>query len=94
MTWSDLQSSLATQSYVASDDLAVALHLALSLGRPLLLEGAAGVGKTEVARSFAAARDTKLIRLQCYEGLDAAQAIYEWNYQRQLLTIRAAAEDG
>lgn len=94
MTWSDLQSSLATQSYVASDDLAVALHLALSLGRPLLLEGAAGVGKTEVARSLAAARDTKLIRLQCYEGLDAAQAIYEWNYQRQLLTIRAAAEDG
>lgn len=94
MTWSDLQSSLATQSYVASDDLAVALHLALSLGRPLLLEGAAGVGKTEVARSLAAARTTKLIRLQCYEGLDAAQAIYEWNYQRQLLTIRAAAEDG
>lgn len=94
MTWSDLQSSLATQSYVASDDLAVALHLALSLGRPLLLEGAAGVGKTEVARSLAAAGDTKLIRLQCYEGLDAAQAIYEWNYQRQLLTIRAAAEDG
>ncbi|MEM6341616.1 MAG: MoxR family ATPase [Pseudomonadota bacterium] len=94
MTWSDLQSSLAKQSYVASDDLAVALHLALSLGRPLLLEGAAGVGKTEVARSLAAARDTKLIRLQCYEGLDAAQAIYEWNYQRQLLTIRAAAEDG
>ncbi|MEM8690951.1 MAG: MoxR family ATPase [Pseudomonadota bacterium] len=94
MTWSDLQSSLAKQSYVASDDLAVALHLALSLGRPLLLEGAAGVGKTEVARSLAAARTTKLIRLQCYEGLDAAQAIYEWNYQRQLLTIRAAAEDG
>ncbi|MGD1881061.1 MAG: AAA family ATPase [Paracoccaceae bacterium] len=94
MTWSDLQSSLATQNYVASDDLAVALHLALSLERPLLLEGAAGVGKTEVARSLAAARDTKLIRLQCYEGLDAAQAIYEWNYQRQLLTIRAAAEDG
>jgi MoxR-like ATPase len=79
---------------VASDDLAVALQLALSLGRPLLLEGAAGVGKTEVARTLAAARDTRLIRLQCYEGLDAAQAIYEWNYQRQLLTIRAAAEDG
>ncbi len=94
MTWTDLQSALATQSYVASDDLAVALHLALQLERPLLLEGAAGVGKTEVARVLAAARDTRLIRLQCYEGLDAAQAIYEWNYQRQLLAIRAASEGG
>lgn len=79
---------------MASDDLAVAMHLALTLERPLLLEGAAGVGKTQLAASLAAERDTKLIRLQCYEGLDAAQAIYEWNYQRQLLTIRAAAEDG
>jgi MoxR-like ATPase len=70
------------------------LQLALSLGRPLLLEGAAGVGKTEIARSLSVVKDTQLIRLQCYEGLDAAQAIYEWNYQRQLLTIRAAAEDG
>jgi MoxR-like ATPase len=94
MIWTDLQNALGQQGYVASDDLAVSLHLALSLGRPLLLEGAAGVGKTEVARTLAAARDTQLIRLQCYEGLDAAQAIYEWNYQRQLLTIRAAAEDG
>ena len=72
----------------------MALHLALSLGRPLLLEGAAGVGKTEVARTLALVRNTRLIRLQCYEGLDAAQAIYEWNYQRQLLSIRAAAEHG
>ncbi|MEL6426890.1 MAG: MoxR family ATPase [Pseudomonadota bacterium] len=94
MTWTTLQTALAAQDYVASDDLAVALHLALSLGRPLLLEGAAGVGKTEIARALAASRETQLIRLQCYEGLDAAQAIYEWNYQRQLLTIRAAAEDG
>ncbi len=94
MTWSDLQSDLAREGYVASDDLAVALHLSLSLGRPLLLEGAAGVGKTEVARTLALARGTRLIRLQCYEGLDAAQAIYEWNYQRQLLSIRAAAEHG
>ena len=94
MTWTDLQTDLAQENYVASDDLSVALHLALSLGRPLLLEGAAGVGKTEVARALAANRDAELIRLQCYEGLDAAQAIYEWNYQRQLLTIRAAAEDG
>ncbi len=94
MNWTNVQTALGGQGYVASDDLAVALHLALTLGRPLLLEGAAGVGKTEVARTLAAAQDTKLIRLQCYEGLDAAQAIYEWNYQRQLLTIRAAAEDG
>ncbi|MCK0119548.1 MoxR family ATPase [Loktanella sp. F6476L] len=94
MTWTDLQNALGRQGYVASDDLAVALQLALSLSRPLLLEGAAGVGKTEVARTLAAVKDTQLLRLQCYEGLDAAQAIYEWNYQRQLLTIRAAAEDG
>lgn len=94
MPYHDLKSSLATQGYVASDDLAVATHLALALGRPLLLEGAAGVGKTQLAASLAAQQNTKLIRLQCYEGLDAAQAIYEWNYQRQLLTIRAAAEDG
>jgi MoxR-like ATPase len=94
MSVDGLQQDLARQGYVASDDLAMALHLALALGRPLLLEGAAGVGKTEVARVLAAAQDTRLIRLQCYEGLDAAQAIYEWNYQRQLLSIRAAAEDG
>jgi len=94
MTWTTLQSDMAKQGYVASGDLAMALHLALSLGRPLLLEGAAGVGKTEVARVLAAIEDTQLIRLQCYEGLDAAQAIYEWNYQRQLLAIRAASEDG
>lgn len=94
MTWTDLKDALGVEGYVASDDLAVALQLALSLSRPLLLEGAAGVGKTEVARALALVRDTRLIRLQCYEGLDAAQAIYEWNYQRQLLTIRAAAEDG
>lgn len=94
MTWNTLQTALAAQNYVASDDLSVALHLALSLERPLLLEGAAGVGKTEIARTLSLTQDTKLIRLQCYEGLDASQAIYEWNYQRQLLTIRSAAEDG
>ena len=94
MTWTDLQAALAVDGYVASDDLSVAIHLAVTLGRPLLLEGAAGVGKTQLASSLAAQRDAKLIRLQCYEGLDASQAIYEWNYQRQLLTIRAAAEDG
>ncbi len=94
MTWAELKSELVQAGYVADDDLAMALHLALSLERPLLLEGAAGVGKTDIARVLANVRDTELIRLQCYEGLDAAQAIYEWNYQRQLLSIRAAAEGG
>ncbi|MFB0939797.1 MAG: MoxR family ATPase [Paracoccaceae bacterium] len=94
MNWSRVQIDMAKQGYVASDDLSMALHIALSLGRPLLLEGAAGVGKTDIARTLARAYNTRLIRLQCYEGLDAAQAIYEWNYQRQLLAIRAAAEDG
>ena len=89
-----LKTAMAEQGYVASDDLAMAVHLALALGRPLLLEGAAGVGKTEIARVLASVQDTKLIRLQCYEGLDASQSIYEWNYQKQLLSIRAAAEGG
>ncbi len=92
--WRDLQENLAQAGYVASDDLAMALHLSITLGRPLLLEGAAGVGKTQIARVLAAIRDAKLIRLQCYEGLDAGHAIYEWNYQRQLLAIRAASEAG
>ncbi len=92
--WRGLQSDLATTGYVAGDDLAMALHLALMLERPLLLEGAAGVGKTQIARTLATLRNTKLIRLQCYEGLDAGHAIYDWNYQRQLLAIRAAAETG
>jgi MoxR-like ATPase len=85
---------MAQHGYMASDDLAVALHLAVSLERPILLEGAAGVGKTEVARVLSAVHNTQLIRLQCYEGLDASQAIYEWNYQRQLLAIRSSAEAG
>lgn len=92
--WRALQSSFADEGYIAGDALAMAVHLALALGRPLLLEGDAGVGKTEVARVLSRVQATELIRLQCYEGLDAAQAIYEWNYQRQLLSIRAAAEDG
>ena len=94
MEWKDLKAALAEQSYIASDELVVAIQLALSLERPLLLEGSAGVGKTELARALSETRSTKLIRLQCYEGLDAAQSIYEWNYQRQLISIRAAADDG
>ena len=94
MEWKELQAALARQRYIASNDLVVAIQLALSLERPLLLEGSAGVGKTELARALSQARSTKLIRLQCYEGLDSAQSIYEWNYQRQLISIRAAADDG
>lgn len=94
MTCAELQTAMADKGYVASDDLAMAVFLALKLGRPLLIEGAAGVGKTEIARVLSQVLDTRLIRLQCYEGLDASQAIYEWNYQKQLLAIRAAAEGG
>ncbi|WP_170515280.1 AAA family ATPase [Ruegeria atlantica] len=94
MSLSEVQTGLAAQGYVADDRLAMALHLAQQLGRPLLLEGPAGVGKTEVAKAMAAWRDTRLIRLQCYEGLDASHAIYEWNYQRQLLAIRASESQG
>ena len=94
MEWKELQAALAEQSYIASEELVVAIQLALSLERPLLLEGSAGVGKTELARALSQAQSTKLIRLQCYEGLDSAQSIYEWNYQRQLISIRAAADDG
>jgi len=83
-----LISELDTAGYVLSLDLAVPVHLMSKLGRPLLLEGDAGVGKTELAAALARSLDTKLIRLQCYEGLDANSAIYEWNYQRQLLEIR------
>ena len=83
-----LQEALGRQQYVAERGLAVSIYLALRLKRPLFLEGEAGVGKTEVAKALAAALDTSLIRLQCYEGLDVSQAVYEWNYPRQLLEIR------
>ena len=91
--WKDIQSRLANEGYIASDSLSMALHLSLFLNRPLLLEGAAGVGKTEVAKMLAILQGCQLIRLQCYQGLDASAAIYEWNYQRQLLSLRASAEN-
>jgi MoxR-like ATPase len=83
-----LEELLAGQQYVCERSLAVPVYLGLQLGRPLLVEGEAGVGKTEIAKALAAALETELIRLQCYEGLDVAQALYEWNYPRQLLEIR------
>jgi len=84
----ELQQALAARHYVADRGLAVSIFLALRLKRPLFLEGEAGVGKTEVAKTLAVALDTELIRLQCYEGLDVSHAVYEWNYSRQLLEIR------
>jgi MoxR-like ATPase len=86
----ELEGALARSSYLTDRGLATALYLALALEKPLLLEGEAGVGKTEAAKAVAAALDAPLIRLQCYEGLDIAHAVYEWNYARQLLHIRAA----
>jgi MoxR-like ATPase len=85
---------LAAGRYVADESLATAVFLALKLGRPLLLEGEAGVGKTEVAKVLAETLGRRLIRLQCYEGLDAAAALYEWNYPRQMLEIRLAELGG
>jgi len=86
----DLQASLRTQAYLADRALATAIYLAVSLDKPLLLEGEAGVGKTEVAKALAAALGRTLIRLQCYEGIDANQALYEWNYSKQLIALRTA----
>src|SRR5213592_1057332 len=83
-----LQRAFDAERYVADRDLATAVYLSLALGRPLLLEGEAGVGKTEVGRTLAAVLDTELIRLQCYEGLDVNTALYEWDYPRQMLEIR------
>jgi len=86
----DTLALLESADYVADRSLATAVHLALHLNRPLFLEGEAGVGKTEVAKVLASALKRRLIRLQCYEGLDVASAVYEWDYARQMIEIRLA----
>src|SRR4051812_10477616 len=83
-----IQDEFRRRDYIADRSVATAVFLALELGRPLLLEGEAGVGKTELAKVLAASLGTRLIRLQCYEGLDVNTAVYEWNYPRQMLEIR------
>jgi MoxR-like ATPase len=93
-TIDDLQRALAAHDYVADRPLATAIFLALKLQKPLLLEGEAGVGKTEVAKTLARMLDRRLIRLQCYEGLDVNTTIYEWNYTRQMLQIRLLESSG
>jgi len=94
LTKEDLRRSFEEQGYIASDEIIVTVYLALHLGKPLLITGAPGVGKTELAKVLAKVFDTELIRLQCYEGLDENKALYEWNYQRQLLKIQVGREFG
>jgi MoxR-like ATPase len=94
VTVDDVQTALADHQYLADEGLATAIFLALTLKRPLLLEGEAGVGKTEVAKVLARWTGGELLRLQCYEGLDVGQAVYEWDYSRQLLHLRAAEARG
>jgi MoxR-like ATPase len=93
MDWRDLQTKLAGTGYISDPDLAMALAMTERLQRPLLIEGEAGVGKTDVAKALTQVLGTELIRLQCYEGLDANAAVYEWNYQRQLLAIKIWEEE-
>lgn len=88
MTRDELKERLDETKYVYDEQMLTVLYVALALGRPLLIEGAAGVGKTEVAKVMASALGRELVRLQCYEGLDESKALYEWNYQKQLLTIQ------
>ena len=90
----EVAGALAAQGYLADEGLATSIFLALALHRPLLLEGEAGVGKTEVAKVLSAWTGGELLRLQCYEGIDVSQAVYEWDYARQLLHLRAAEAGG
>lgn len=93
MTIQELKEKMGQTHYVFDDTLATVLHVALTLGRPLLIEGAAGVGKTEVAKVMASVLDRELVRLQCYEGLEESKALYEWNYQKQLLAIQVNRQE-
>ena len=93
MTFEELNQKMDKPHYIYDETLATVLYVALQLGRPLLIEGAAGVGKTEIAKVMAAALDRDLVRLQCYEGLDESKALYEWNYQKQLLSIQVNMND-
>ena len=93
ITKEELSQRLKSQHYIFEDELLTVLYVALLLGRPLLIEGAAGVGKTEVAKVLAKALNRELIRLQCYEGLDESKALYEWNYQKQLLAIQMEKQE-
>ncbi|MCA8973027.1 MAG: AAA family ATPase, partial [Planctomycetes bacterium] len=90
----EVRAGLEASGYLPDEGLATAIFLSISLRRPLLLEGEPGVGKTEVAKTLAAWTGGRLIRLQCYEGLDASQAVYEWDYSRQLLHLRTAEATG
>lgn len=94
MTPSDVSTALSEQGYLPDDGISTSVYLAMTLQRPLLLEGEAGVGKTELAKALSAATGGELIRLQCYEGIDVAQAVYDWDYARQLLHLRAAEATG
>ena len=94
VTPTDVSNALSAQGYLPDEGISTAVFLAMTLSRPLLLEGEAGVGKTELAKSLAAATGGELIRLQCYEGIDAAQAVYDWDYAKQLLHLRAAEATG
>ncbi len=93
MTFDELKEKMDEAHYIYDDTLATVLYVSLQLGRPLLIEGAAGVGKTEIAKVMAHALDRELVRMQCYEGLDESKALYEWNYQKQLLSIQVNMGD-
>ncbi|WP_313691851.1 AAA family ATPase [Halorarum halobium] len=94
LTAADLRATFDGQDYVTEDDLVTTVHLALRLGKPLLIEGEPGAGKTELAKVIAGGFDADLVRLQCYEGLTAENALYEWNYTKQLLAVQSGEDDG
>src|SRR5215218_1389818 len=94
MQLNEIKSMLLSHGYITDDSVSMSVFLSLQLNKPLLIEGPAGVGKTEIAKVMAKALQTDLIRLQCYEGLDSTHALYEWNYQRQLLHLKMVEHNG